>query len=123
MKFWNPLPIFLSPIRAGEIDGRSINFANDLGAAGDFISDISTVSVGFVRRDGFPIVAGEDLELAGNQDWPNTIDPTGLILTIGLNALMGASGLSYGLTVVVSKTAQQRLFIRDAIINVLAVMG
>ena len=121
MKFWDPVPILLSPIRAGEIDGRFVDLTNDLGAAGDKITDISTVSIGFVRKDGFPTTS-DDLTLAGS-DWPNTIDATGLVLTIGLNAPTTAAGVSYGVVLTVNKTLQGRLFIRDLTIGVLASMG
>jgi len=121
MKFWDPVPILLNPIRAGEIDGRFVDLTNDLGAAGDKISDLSTVSVGFVRHDGFPATTN-DLGSAG-VDWPNTLDPTGLILTIGLSAPSTAAGVNYGIVLTVDKTLQGRLFIRDLTIDVLATMG
>ena len=121
MKFWQPAPILMPPIRAGEIDSRFVDLTADLGSAGDAIPNIGTVSIAFTRRDGFP-VTGNDLGLAGSA-WPNTLDATGLILTLGLLAPEAAAGISYGLSVTVDKTAQGRLFIRDMIIDVLASMG
>ena len=121
MKFWDPVPILLDPMRAGEIDSRFIDLTNDLGAAGDQIFDLSAVSIGFTRRDGFPTTTN-DLSLAGIQ-WPNTLDPTGLILTIGLLAPSTSAGVNYGIVLTVDKTLQGRLFIRDLTIDVLATMG
>lgn len=131
MKFWDSVPILLAPIRAGEIDSRFVDLTNDLGAAGDQIHPgtpnpggapiLLTVSIGFIRNDGFPTTSG-DLTLAG-RDWPITLDPTGLVLTIGLNAPVTAAGVSYRLVLTVNKTMQGRLFIRDMTIDVLASMG
>lgn len=121
MKFWEPLPILLPAIRAGEIDSRFVDLTADLGSAGDMIPSLSVVSIGFSRRDGFPIT-DNDLGLA-NKSWPNTLDPTGLILTIGLLAPSSAAGISYGMSVTINQTMQGRIFIRDMIIDVLASMG
>jgi len=123
MKFWQTAPILLPAIRAGELDGRFINFTADLGAAGDWIADLRNVNVIVSRRDGFPITDGVDLHVAGPTSWPNTLDPTGLILTIGLQAPGACAGVGYILTVVVSTTAAGRIFVRDATIDVLAHMG
>lgn len=114
-------PILLDPIRAGEIDGRYVDMTSDLGAVGDSVSSIGTVTIGIIRRDGFPITAS-DLALAGS-DWPNAINSTGLIVTIGLNAPATAAGIGYLLTLTVNKTLQSRLYIRDLTIDVLASMG
>ena len=121
MKFWDPAPILLPPIRAGEIDGRFIDLTADLGSAGDVIPSIGVVSVVFTRRDGFPVTSN-DLGSAGS-GWPDTLDATGLILTLGLLAPSTAAGVSYGISVTVNKTMQGRLFIRDMTIDVLASMG
>lgn len=116
------LPLDLPPIRAGEIDGRYVDFTSDLGPPGDQIPSLGVVSVAIVRTDGFPSVPGTDLMLAGS-DWPNTLDPTQLILTIGLNAPSASAGSTYQVTITVNKTLQGRLFIRDLMIDVLALMG
>jgi hypothetical protein len=119
-------PVPLEPIRAGEIDGRSIDVGADLGPIGDSIPSIDVVSIDIKRRDGFPMSA-YDLVLAG-PDWPMTLDDTGLIVTIGLKAPVVTagypwSGRGYQLTLTVNKTMQSRLFIRDLYIDVLACMG
>lgn len=121
MKLWRPAPIMLPPIRAGEIDGRFIDLTNDLGAAGDSITSIDTVSFIITRRDGFSLT-GDDLGLAGGS-WPNAIDSTGLVVTVGLAPPFTSAGMSYGLAIMVNLTAQGRLFIRDLTIDVLASMG
>ena len=114
-------PILLDPIRAGEIDGRYVDLTTDLGAAADRIVSIGNVTIGIVRRDGFPMTSN-DLALAG-LNWPNAVDPTGLIVTIGLQAPASAAGIGYLLTITVNKTLQSRLYIRDLTIDVLALMG
>ena len=114
-------PILLDPIRAGEIDGRYVDLTSDLGAVGDSVPAIGNVTVGIIRRDGFPMTAS-DLALAGS-DWPNSINSAGLIVTIGLNAPATAAGIGYLLTLTVNKTLQSRLYIRDLTIDVLASMG
>lgn len=114
-------PVVLDPIRAGEIDGRAIDLTADLGAVGDQVVSIDTIGIGIARRDGFPMNGG-DLVLAGSA-WPNSLDATGLVLTIGLAPPAEAAGIGYMLTLTVAKTAQQRLFIRDLWIDVLAAMG
>lgn len=114
-------PIILDPIRAGEIDGRFVDLTTDLGAAADRIVSIADVTVGIIRRDGFPVTSN-DMALAGLQ-WPNAIDDTGLIVTIGLQAPGAAAGIGYLLTITVNKTLQSRLYIRDLSIDVLALMG
>jgi hypothetical protein len=114
-------PVILPAIRAGEIDGRFIDLTSDLGAVGDQITSINTVSFTIIRRDGFPL-ASDDLVLAGS-DWPNTLDDTHLIVTIGLAPPATAGGRRYQLTMTVNKTMQARLFIRDLWIDVLTAMG
>lgn len=123
MKFWQrqSMPIELPAIRAGEIDGRYINLTADLGAVEDSIPSLNVVSIAITRRDGFAMTV-DDLALAGSS-WPNTLDATGLILTIGLAPPATAAGSSYRLTLTVNKTLQSRLFIRDLTIDVLAEMG
>ncbi|HEY4153520.1 MAG TPA: hypothetical protein VGM38_09385 [Pseudolysinimonas sp.] len=123
MRFWQRqyMPVTLPAIRAGEIDGRYIDLTSDLGAVGDYIPSLSNVSIAIIRRDGFPMTS-DDLALAGS-DWPNTLDATGLIVTIGLAPPAAAAGVGYQLTLTVNKTLQSRLFIRDLDINVLAAMG
>ena len=111
-------PVMLPPMRAGEIDGRYIDFTADLGPVGDQIVSINDVTIDILRRDGFPMTAS-DLALAG-PDWPNTLDATHLVVTIGLTAPTAAS---YKLTLTVNKTMQGRLFIRDLTLDVLAAMG
>jgi hypothetical protein len=114
-------PIPINPIRAGEIDGRAINLTADLGAVGDLIPSLDTVFLFIVRRDGFPMTSN-DLTIAGSA-WPNTLDANGLQLTIGLAPPTASAGIGYLITLMVNKTMQQRLFIRDLTIDVLALMG
>lgn len=120
MRSANP-PVQLAPIRAGEIDGRIIDLTADLGPSGDQIIDLTTVGIGILRQDGFPMTPA-DLAVAGTA-WPLALDTTHLVLTIGLNAPTTAAGVAYLLTLTVNKTLQARLFIRDMTINVLAIMG
>jgi hypothetical protein len=117
----NRPPPAMPAIRAGEIDGRYIDLRSDLGAVDDQIPSLSQVSIGITRRDGFPMTA-DDLALAGT-DWPNTLDPSGLILTLGLKPPPPSGGTRYLLTLTVNKTLQARLFIRDLTIDVLTTMG
>ena len=122
MKWWQQSPpIQLPSIRAGEIDGRYIDLTNDLGAVQDRIVSLETVTITILRRDGFAMTA-DDLALAGFA-WPNTLDSTGLILTIGLTAPAASALIQYRLTLTVNKTMQARLFVRDLTIDVLAAMG
>lgn len=114
-------PILLDPMRVGEIDGRAVYLTADLGPVGDQVPSLGTVTVTISRQDGFAIGAG-DLILAGS-DWPISLDPTGLIVTIGLNAQTGSAGVSYLLTLTVDRTMQNRLFIRDLTLAVLPLMG
>jgi hypothetical protein len=114
-------PVALPAIRCGEIDGRYIDFSADLGTVADYIPSINNVDIAIIRRDGFPMAA-EDLAVAG-PPWPNTLDPDGLVLTIGLQPPLGSAGRRYQLTVTVNKTLQGRIFIRDLWIDVLAAMG
>jgi hypothetical protein len=114
-------PIKLPPIRAGEIDGRYIDLTSDLGEVGDSIPTMNNVFLTFRRLDGFTL-SPDDLQLAG-QDWPNMLDPSGLILTIGLTSPLLSAGMRYRMTLTVNKTLQNRLFISDMTIDVLASMG
>lgn len=115
-------PVQLEPMRAGEIDGRSIDLTPDLGGAiGDQVPSLSNVAIAIQRIDGFPTTS-DDLTLAGS-DWPNALDATKLILTIGLTAPAAAASHKYQITITVNKTMQGRLFIRDLTIEVLASMG
>jgi hypothetical protein len=115
------LPVWLPPIRAGETDGRFIDTTLDLGAVGDSIPSLANVSVDIARYDGTPLGAG-DLAEAGSA-WPNTLDTTNLILTVGLIAPAAAAGVTYWITITVNPTAQDRVWIRDLIITVAAQMG
>ena len=122
MKWWlQSPPIQLPSIRAGEIDGRYIDLTNDLGAVEDRITTLDTVTITILRRDGFAMTA-DDLALAG-ADWPNTLDSSGLILTLGLKPPAASALTQYRLTITVDKTLQARLFVRDVWIDVLAAMG
>lgn len=114
------LPVVLPPIRAGEVDGRFVDFTNDLGAVGDQII-LPNTTITIYRRDGFPM-SGADLALAGQQ-WPNSVDPANQILTIGLAPPSTAANIGYRLVVTIDKTLQGRLFIRDLWVDVLAVLG
>ncbi len=116
---YSPVPI--PPLRAGEIDGRYIDVSTDLGVTGDLVTDITTVSIAIARADGEPNTAN-DLQLAGS-NWPNTLDPTGMIITVGFQAPYPSAGVPYWVTLTVSKTFQGRLYIRDLTMTVAPVLG
>jgi hypothetical protein len=116
-----PGPPWLPPIRAGDLDGRYINCTPDLGAYGDVIPAIQDVSYVIVRQDGRPLDA-TDIASAGNA-WPDTIDTTGLILTLGFKVPLTNPGRVYQITFTVNKTAQGRVFVRDVMIQVTPKLG
>lgn len=116
-----PEPRWLPPIRAGEIDGRYVNCGPDLSPFGDSFASIDVLSFGIVRVDGQPTTAA-DLQQAGTA-WPNTLDSTGLIPTVGLTAPSGSAGVTYVVTLTADKTVQNRLFIRDLYIQVAPLLG
>ncbi|MDE2470146.1 MAG: hypothetical protein KGL35_15715 [Bradyrhizobium sp.] len=108
-------------MRAGEIDGRYMNCTPDLGPFGDTFPSASVLSYVITRQDGEAVTAN-DLQQAG-ASWPNTLDATKLIPTIGLNAPAGAAGVSYQITLTANLTTQNRLFIRDFYIEVVPLLG
>jgi hypothetical protein len=116
-----PAPRWLPPIGVGEIDGRYMNCAPDLGNVKDTFPSASVLSYVIANLNGQPITAN-DLQEAGSQ-WPNTLDSTGLIPTIGLLAPSGAAGNSYSITLTANKTTQGRLFIRGFYIEVVPLLG
>jgi len=116
-----PPPVWWPAMRAGETDGRYLDTTPDLGAVGDTILGINTVTVTIVRADG-EAITDQDLQEAGTA-WPNTLDETGLIPTIGLIAPTGAAGVTYAITLTVNGTAQGRVFIRDTVLTVAATLG
>ena len=116
-----PLPPWLPPIRAGEIDGRYVNCTPDLGAFNDVIPSISVVTLNIIRTDGRPLDS-TDLQQAG-VSWPNTVDDTGLIITFGFMVPLTNPGRTYQLTFTVNKTAQGRVFVRDVMIQATPKLG
>lgn len=116
-----PEPRWLPPIGAGEIDGRYMNCTPDLGPFRDTFPSNSVLSYVITNMNGQPITAS-DLQQAGSA-WPNTLDPTQLIPTIGLNAPAAAAGNSYQITLTANKTTQGRLFIRGFYIEVVPILG
>lgn len=115
-----PPPAWLDALRAGETDGRFIDLTNDLGPAGDSIANIGAVTVSIARQDGATITAS-DLKLAGSP-WPNGLDETGLIVTVGLTAPAGSAGVDYRITIS-ANTKQGRIFIRDVVTTVASALG
>jgi hypothetical protein len=116
-----PPPVWLPPIRAGEIDGRYMDCTPDLGPTGDKFPSISTLSIGITRQDG-AAVTSNDLQTAGSA-WPNVLDTTQLIPTFGFMAPVEAAGVAYNLTLTCDVTAQSRLFIRDWMMLVAPTLG
>ena len=116
---WPPVP--MPAMRAGETDGRYVDTTYDLGAAGDAIPSVAAVEIIIARADNIATDAS-DLQLAGDA-WQNTLDPTGLILTIGLIAPPTAAGRLYYLTIKVAKTVAGRVYIRDVSLAVTALLG
>jgi len=111
----------MPPMRAGELDGRYIDFRQDLGTIEDQISSVNDVTIAIKRRDGFPMTV-DDLALAGtNGDME--LDATNLILTFWLNAPSASGGSKYRLTVTIDTTMQGRLRVRDVNMDVLSLMG
>ena len=117
----NYAPVPIPPLRAGEIDGRYIDTSTDLGVVGDKILDISTVTIAINRADGQSHTAG-DLRLAGN-NWPNTLDATGTVITVGFDAPPPSAGVPYWVTLTVNTTFQGRLYIRDLTMTVAPTLG
>lgn len=117
----NYAPVAIPPLRAGEIDGRYIDTSSDLGVVGDRVINIDTVTIAINRADGEPLT-DDDLHVAGS-DWPNQLDGSGQLITIGFHAPPGSAGVPYWVTLVVDKTFQERLYIRDLTMTVLPVMG
>ena len=116
---YNPVPI--PPLRAGETDGRYIDVSTDLGVVGDSIPDITAVSIGIFRADNEPMTSA-DLKLAGS-NWPNSLDPSGLRITVGFTAPQGSASVPYWVTLTVNTTYQGRLYIRDLTMTVAPVLG
>jgi hypothetical protein len=116
-----PPPVPIPPLRAGEIDGRYIDVSTDLAVAGDKIDTIETVSIAISRLDGAAMTSN-DLQLAGS-DWPNALDPTGLIITVGFKAPAPSAGVPYWVTLTVNTTDEGRLYIRDLTMTVAPVLG
>ena len=112
-------PVTLPAIRVGETDGRFIDCALDLGAAGDTIPSTASASITITRQDGNAITAS-DLALASGI--PATLDSTGLIYTVWFTAPAGAAGVPYVITLT-ANTTQGRTFKRDCFMTVLALMG
>lgn len=110
------LPV-LDPLVGGELDGRDLDCTDDLGAEGDLIPSVSVVSIVIARQDGFPVTSA-DLQLATNFGWPMSLDPTRLIVNVGLYAPSTAGGVNYTVTLVVNRTAQERLYVRGFEIQV-----
>lgn len=117
----NNAPVCIPPLRAGEIDGRYIDVSADLAVVGDKVTDISTVSVAINRADGAPSTAN-DLRVGGS-DWPNSLDATGTVITIGFTAPPGCAGVPYWVTLMVNTTYLGRLYIRDLTMTPAPVMG
>jgi len=113
--------VCIPPLRAGEVDGRYIDASTDLGIVHDKITDIATVAIGIYRADGAP-VTGNDLRLAG-ASWPNTLDATGLRVTVGFYAPPGSANVPYWITFTVNQTLQGRLYIRDLHMQVTPILG
>jgi hypothetical protein len=116
---YSPVPI--PPLRAGEIDGRYIDTSTDLGVVGDKIIDISTVRIAINRADGEIMTAG-DLRLAGN-NWPNTLDSTGFVITVGFDAPPDSASVPYWVTLTINQTYLGRLYIRDLTMTVAPILG
>ena len=117
----NYAPVPIPPLRAGEIDGRYIDVSTDLGVVGDKVVTIETVTIAISRADGEPLT-DDDLHVAGS-DWPNSLDATGQRITVGFHAPPLSAGVPYWVTLVVDKTFQERLYIRDLTMTILPVMG
>jgi len=117
----NYAPVPIPPLRAGEIDGRYIDVSSDLGSVGDKVTDIATVTIGVNRADG-EALSEDDLHVAGS-DWPNSIDASGMVITVGFHAPAGSAGVPYWVTLTVNKTALDRLYIRDLTMVVAPVLG
>jgi hypothetical protein len=116
-----PEPVPIPPLRAGETDGRYLDVSTDLGVIGDAIPTIDTVSIAIARADGEPMTAN-DLKLAG-ASWPNSLDASGLRVTVGFTAPPGSAGVPYWITFTVNTTFEGRLYIRDLTMIVQATMG
>lgn len=116
---WPPVP--MPAMRAGETDGRYIDATLDLGAAGDAIPSAAAVQIDIARVDG-KATDSTDLQQAGSA-WPNSLDATGLIFTVGLLAPASAAGRGYYLTMTVNKTVAGRVFIRDVSLMVAPLLG
>jgi hypothetical protein len=117
----NLAPVPIPPLRAGEVDGRYIDTSSDLGLVGDRIITIDDVAIVIARADGADMT-DDDLRVAGG-DWPNQIDASGLLITVGFHAPSGCAGVNYWVTLVVDKTLQERLYIRDLTMTPAPVMG
>jgi hypothetical protein len=115
-----PTPLWWAPMREGETDSRSLDCTADLGRVGDSIQ-LAALSVAIIRHDGNPMT-GADLQLAGSA-WPNSVDSTGLIVTLGLTAPVGSAGQVYRVTLTVNHTVMGRVFIRDVFIQVVPTLG
>jgi hypothetical protein len=116
---YDPVPI--PPLRAGEIDGRYIDTSTDLGVIGDKVPSIDQVTISITRVDGAAMTSN-DLHLAGT-DWPNTVDASGLVITVGFEAPHPSAGVPYWVTLTVNETYQGRLYIRDLTMTVAATLG
>jgi hypothetical protein len=67
-------------------------------------------------------MTSSDLKLAG-ANWPNSLDVSGLRITVGFTAPQGSAGVPYWVTLMVNTTYQGRLYIRDLTMTVAPVLG
>ena len=116
---YDPIPI--PPLRAGEVDGRYIDLSADLGTIGDSVPGLINISFGIARMDGIAMTS-HDLQLAGSS-WPNSLDPTGLIIDVGLFAPAASASIPYWVTLQVYKTYMGRIYLRDLTMTPAAAMG
>lgn len=117
--FSNTAPIRFPPMRAGETDSRYIDCTLDLGAVFDTIPSASAVTITVTRQDGTPTTASDLAPATGHA---TTLDKTGLIVTFWLTAPLASANVNYIVTIQAA-TTQQRVFIRDAFLSVLALLG
>jgi len=117
----SPPPVVWPSMRAGEGDWRVLDCTPDLGPVSDTIPSTGVMTVAISRMDG-ALMTANDLQTGGS-NWPNTLDSTGLMPSLGFSAPAGAAGVIYIITLTVNKTTQGRLFIRDIFLSVLPRMG
>jgi hypothetical protein len=117
----SPPPVVFPSMRSGEGDWRIVDCTPDLGPIEDSISAVGTMMVTIARKDGAPM-SENDLQVGG-ANWPNTLDSTGLMPSLGFSAPAGSAGVTYVISLSVFPTTQGRRFIRDVFMTVLALMG